>query len=86
MKAPSKKQKQIIDFILQNDNKITKQQAVELIGACYYCNASKHVGDVLSRMVQSKLLNRIKNGLFEINQDKKQTVQGISNPNQLELL
>jgi len=83
---PSPKQKQILAFAIKNENRITKKQAVELIGNTYYHNASKHVGDVLSRMVNSKLLKRIKNGLFEINNEKKQTVKGISNPNQLELL
>lgn len=83
---PSPKQKQILDFALKNENRITKKQAVELIGSYYYHNASKYVGEVLSRMVSSKLLKRIKNGLFEINNEKKQTVKGISNPNQLELL
>lgn len=83
---PSSKQKQILDFALKNENRITKKQAVELLERYYFLNAQKHVGDVLSRMVNSKLLKRIKNGLFEINNDKKQTVKGISNPNQLELL
>ena len=84
--AISEKQKQILEFAFKNENKITKTEAFELIGGCYYCNASKHVGDVLSRMVKSKLLNRVKNGSFEINTNRTQTVTGIIIPNQLELL
>lgn len=86
MSTLSKKQRTILDFALKNESKITKIQAVDLIGSCYYHNAQKHVGDVLSRMVKSKLLKRVKNGLFEINTDRKQTVKGIIIPNQLELL
>lgn len=86
MSKISEKQKSILDFASKNENKISKKQAVSLIGGCYYCNEKKHVGDVLSRMVNSKLLNRIKNGHFEINTNRTQTVKGIIIPNQLELL
>ena len=82
----SVKQKQILDFALKNNNLITKKQAIELIGYYYLHNSQKYVGEVLSRMVKSKLLNRIKNGSFEINSDRKQTVKVIYNPNQLDLL
>ena len=57
-------QKKIFKYTLEN-KQITKIKAVELIGNRYYCNASKHVGDVLSRMVNLGLLKRVKNGLFE---------------------
>jgi len=82
----SEKQKSILDFALKNESKITKKQAVELLGGFYYNNASKYVGEVLSRMVDSQLLKRIKNGSFEINTQRTQTAKGIVNPNQLELL
>lgn len=84
--ALSEKQKILIEFAYKNENKINKTQAVELIGNSYYCNENKHVGDILSRMVNSGLLTRIKNGHFEISKTKKQTTNGIINPNQLELL
>lgn len=79
-------QKAIINFANSNNGKINKDQAVELIGKFYYCNERKHVGDVLSRMVKNNLLKRIKNGFYEINQNKQQTVKGIINPDQLNLL
>jgi predicted transcriptional regulator of viral defense system len=80
------KQKKILEFASSHEKQITKKQAFELIGGCYYCNASKHVGDVLSRMVNSGLLKRLKNGHFEISEKKTETVKNIINPNQLELL
>ena len=83
---PSAKQKQILEFALKNENRITKNQAIDLIGHYYFLNSQKYVGEVLSRMVKSKMLKRIKNGLFEISNERKQTAKEISNPNQLELL
>lgn len=80
------KQKSIIGFALKNGDKITKKEAVQLIGSCYYCNASKHVGDVLSRMVKAGLLERVKAGTFIIGKNRRQTAQGVVNPNQLNLL
>lgn len=66
-------QKKIFEEARKN-GQITKRQAVELIGKRYYANADKHVGDVLSRMVKSGLLKRIKNGVFELgSRTKKHT-------------
>ncbi|WP_288435344.1 hypothetical protein [uncultured Chryseobacterium sp.] len=59
------KQRVILDWV-RNNNEITKSKAIELIGGSYYCNSTKHVGDILSRMVKSGLLHRVKNGLFVI--------------------
>jgi hypothetical protein len=67
-------------------SRLRKKQAVDLLGGCYHCNASKHVGDVLSRMVNSGLLKRLKNGHFEVFEKKTETVEKTINPNQLELL
>lgn len=53
------------------DGQIKKADAVELLGGSYYCNESKHVGDVLSRMVKAGLLTRVKKGVFEIGKGKK---------------
>ena len=58
-------QKAIINKAKENDGQITKKEAVELIGGNYYCNAGKHVGDVLTRMVKSGLLERIKIGVYK---------------------
>lgn len=82
----SNKQLQILAFASLNKNQITKKQPVELLEHYYFLNAQKYVGEVLSRMVNTGLLKRIKNGLFEISGDRKQTVKGIPNPDQLELL
>lgn len=75
------KQIQVFDYVRSN-GQITKQQAVELIGKSYYCNADKHVGDVLSRMVKAGLLKRIKPGLFELGDRTNKTA---APENQLDL-
>ena len=80
----SEKQKIILDFAFKNQNKITKIQAVQLIGNTYFINGAKHTSEVLSRMVKSNLLKRVKNGFYEI--QNKQTVTNIINPNQLQFL
>ena len=80
----TEKQKKILQFAYNNENKVTSKNALELIGNDYYCNSEKYVSEVLSRMVKSGLLKRVKKGSFEIL--KKQTVYNISNPNQFNLL
>jgi hypothetical protein len=84
MKTHSEKQKVILTFAKSHNNQISKQQAVDLLKYYYYSNAQKYVGEILSRMVVSKILKRVKNGLFEIN--SVQSVQGVVNPDQLKLL
>lgn len=61
----SKHQRTLIQFAKENGNNITKRQACQLIP--FYHNTQKHVGDILSRMVKSKMLVRVKNGVYELN-------------------
>ena len=80
----SEKQKIILDFAIKHNNQVSSKDALFIIGHNYFLNAPKYVGEFLSRMVKSKLLKRIKKGLFEV--QNKQTVSNITNPNQLQLL
>ncbi len=64
-------QRAIIAEAKRNGGHITKAQAVALIGSAYYCNAENHVGTVLSRMVKSGLLERIKPGVFRVEGKKR---------------
>ncbi len=83
----SEKQKEILEFIQESkDSQITKQQAVDLIGGCYYCNESKHTGDVLTRMVKRGLLKRVSRGVYERGPGIKYEKETINNPNQIKLL
>lgn len=69
----------------QNGGEITKKQAVEAIGGRYFCNAEKHVGDVLSRMVNRRILARIKPGYFKLIGTGKNGRPMENNPNQSNL-
>lgn len=67
-----KKQKLIINAALQNGGSITKKEAILVPGVdTYYCNERKHVGDILSRMVNNGSLIRIKPGHFKVGNFKK---------------
>lgn len=63
-------QKSILQLAQRQGGNLTKQDAVNLIGGKYYCNAEKHVGDVLSRMVNEGMLQRIKPGQFVLGTGK----------------
>jgi hypothetical protein len=78
------KQRKLIEFARSNGNKLTKQDAVNLIGGTYYCNGAKHTGDVLSRLVKSGFLIRIKPGVFELGKGKKEN-HTPTNPKQVNL-
>lgn len=80
------RQKAIIQFAIANNNQITKKQAVDLIGGSYYHNGAKYVGEILSRLVGSQALKRIKPGLYEVltGHASKNIIQK-NNPNQINL-
>lgn len=64
------KRKELLNLARQGQ--FTKKQAVEIVGGSYYCNASFHVGNILSRMVKAGMLRRVKNGVFELNITQEQ--------------
>lgn len=55
----------IVAHVVQH-GRITKSEAVQLVGSTYYCNADKHVGDILSRLVNVGVLIREKPGVFVV--------------------
>lgn len=44
----------------------TKAEIVNNFKYWYYANASKHIGDVLGRMVNAGMIYRVKKGLYAI--------------------
>lgn len=78
----TEKQSIILQFVHKN-GQITKQDAMELINT-HYCNGEKHVGDCLSRMVNARLLKRIKPGVFVLGSGKKIVTEAVDE-NQLNL-
>lgn len=68
------RQREIIRAFHHQDS-FTKKEAVKLIGGYYFYNAEKHVGDVLTRMVRSRLIERIKPGLYSTKITQPPTIQ-----------
>lgn len=66
----TEKQKAVVNFCLQNNNRITKKEAMTIIND-HYCNGAKHVGEVLSRMVKTGMLIREKPGVFILGKGKR---------------
>lgn len=65
----SEKQQQIIAHI-KTSGTITKKHAVDMFKMCYYTNAEKYVGEILSNMVKRGLIKRVKAGVFELSTRK----------------
>lgn len=74
------KQKLIIRFAMQNENKISLDEAILIKGVdTYYCNERFHIGNILSRMVKTGFLKRLKPGKFELIRTNKITVSDEAN-------
>lgn len=64
-------QKAIIAMCQANGGDLTKKQVVEQYGHEYYANGAFHIGNILSRMVNSGMLIRVKRGVFKLGKGKK---------------
>jgi len=64
LEAKSQKQRDIMRYLEENAHQITLDEAVKLVGKDIYRNEHKHVGQILSRMVNRGLIRRIKAGVF----------------------
>ena len=73
------KQKILLELIKQN-GEMQKSAIVEHCDGWYYANADKHVGDILSRMVESNLIHRPKQGLYKYGPDPKKAAIPKINP------
>lgn len=60
----NERQKAIILFAQGNGGKISKKQAVDLIGNSYYHNGAHYVGEILTRLVKRQVLRREKIGHY----------------------
>lgn len=60
----------LIDNIIQwigYDREVTSKEIIKQFGSRYYCNASKHLGAVMSRAVKSGKVIRVRKGVFKVN-------------------
>lgn len=76
---PTQKQKAIILYLQTGEKE--KSQIVNKFHRWYYHNAYKHIGDVLSRIVESNLIIRKKRGVYALPEVQKEG----NIPNQISL-
>lgn len=71
----TEKQKAILQILRDHEEPMTKSELLEHFETWYYHNSSKHLGDVLARMVNSGLLHRPKHGYYALGNNGKETNQ-----------
>lgn len=61
----------LLKYAINNGNKISKREAIDLIGHLYEHIAKNRIGKVLADMVNTGTLKRIRNGHFEVIPDRE---------------
>lgn len=75
----------LLQYAINNGNKISKREAIDVIGHLYENIAKNRIGKVLADMVNNGSLKRIRNGYFEVIPDRE-TVLSNALKDVLELL
>ena len=79
-------QRAILKFIGEPGREVKKSEIVDEFSYWHYCNSSKHIGDTLSRMVKTGLLDRVKVGTYRLGRSRSGTIAAtISDPGQQSL-
>lgn len=78
------KQKEILDF-LSKVPQATLNDIYTNVSFSYYCNANKHLGDMMSRLVNSGKVERLKKGTFKFVSFVGKKKQSENNENQTSL-
>jgi len=81
--ALTQHQKAIIIY-LQTGHK-EKKQIVNKFKSWHYANSNKHIGDILSRMVNRGLIVRVKKGIYGISKEPVSSVSEMIDPKQQSL-
>jgi predicted transcriptional regulator of viral defense system len=76
------KQLEIQRYLLKVEQ-ATKAEILENVPFGYYHNGMKHLGDILTRMVQNGLLERVKKGVYRNLRNTK--IKETINPSQTDL-
>lgn len=67
------------------DCHLKKSDIIRITGINYYHNTEKHVGDTLSRMVGSGLLDRVSKGVYKLGKGQRRANAEEPNPDQTTL-
>lgn len=59
-------QKKVLKLAQDMGGTVVSSTIVEALGGAYFRNPEKYVGDIVSRMVKSGLLIRVKPGVFRL--------------------
>lgn len=78
------KQKEVLDFLSKVPN-ATLNDIYTNVSFGYYCNEMKHLGDMMSRLVNSGKVERIKKGTFKFVSFAGKKNEILNNENQTEL-
>lgn len=78
------RQKELLKYAQENDG-ITTQQAINLIGGTYYHGGERYTSQVLGRLVKRGFLRRVKRGEYKLGTLSGEKQQ-IEDPNQIKLL
>lgn len=80
------RRKDVLKFFNGDKTKeFTKAEIIKGAGLYYYHNGEKHAGDVLSRLVKSGLLIRVRKGVFKLGSLEKKKKE-VVNHNQTSLI
>lgn len=61
----------LLQYAINNGNKISKREAIDVIGHLYENIAKNRIGKVLAYMVNTGILLRTRNGHFEVIPDRE---------------
>jgi hypothetical protein len=87
MKLLTPHQREVLMYLSTVDT-ATLTNIYENVNFGYYCNWKKHLGDVMSSLVNNGRVVRVKKGVFKINAKNAEfnsAHKGIDNKNQTEL-
>jgi predicted transcriptional regulator len=65
------KQREVLNYLLKV-GEATKEEIYENVSFGYYYNHGKHLGELLSRMVKSNLITRVRRGKYKAGANRLQ--------------
>lgn len=87
MSKITERQSKILNFIKSHESiEVKRSEIISEFEHWYYCNGSKHISDILHRMIKNGLLKKERSGYYMIGNGKNNKHIQNHNPNQTKLL